>query len=321
MESRLFASVPHHWHHACHAPTMEFDVWKRSPLPRPETSMTSDTALPDDVLSRVHDHRVHAPESFRLADTNPDSIGGFSDDDKKLAKTELKGVRKRIRALQERLYAEHRQSLLIIFQATDTGGKDSTTRRVFKGVNPQGVNVWSFKQPSDEELEHDFLWRYHDHTPRNGMISVFNRSYYEDVLVVRVKELVPESIWEPRFQHIPEFERLLTNHGTRILKFFLNISRDEQRERLQKRLDKPDKHWKFDSSDLTDRALWDEYQHAYEDAIRRTSTDFTPWHAVPANRKWYRDLVVARTIVDTLEEMNPQFPPAEEGLDKIVIPD
>ncbi|MDQ4044772.1 MAG: polyphosphate kinase 2 family protein [Chloroflexota bacterium] len=283
--------------------------------------MSDDIQLADDALARVHDHRVTGPKAFKINKTEPDSIGGFGTDDKPLAKAELKVLRKRLQALQERLYAEHKQSLLIIFQATDTGGKDSTTRRVFRGVNPQGVRVWSFKQPSAEELDHDFLWRYHDHTPAKGMISIFNRSHYEDVLIVRVKELVPEEVWQDRYEHINAFERLLTDSGTRILKFFLDISREEQRERLQDRLDKPDKHWKFHASDLADREHWDDYQQAYEAMIRRTSTEQAPWYVVPANRKWYRDLVVARAIVETLEEMDPQFPPPEEGLDKIEIPD
>ncbi|HEV2127753.1 MAG TPA: polyphosphate kinase 2 family protein [Thermomicrobiales bacterium] len=283
--------------------------------------MSDDTQLADDALARVHDHRVPDPKSFKIKKTEPDSIGGFGDDDKPLAKAELKVLRQRLQDLQERLYAEHKQSLLIIFQATDTGGKDSTTRRVFRGVNPQGVRVWSFKQPSAEELDHDFLWRYHDHTPIKGMIGIFNRSYYEDVLVVRVKELAPKEVWKHRYDHINAFERLLADNGTRALKFFLDISKEEQRERLQERLDKPDKHWKFHSADLADREHWGNYQHAYEAMIRRTSTEHAPWYVVPANRKWYRDLVVARTIVETLEEMDPQFPPPEEGLDEIEIPD
>ncbi|HYH10851.1 MAG TPA: polyphosphate kinase 2 family protein [Thermomicrobiales bacterium] len=282
----------------------------------------SDTTLThESVIARVRSHRVDDPVSFRLSDCDPDSTGDFSDEDKAVASAALKVERGRIRQLQERLYAEHGQSLLIVLQATDTGGKDSTIRRVFKGVNPQGVRVWSFKEPSKEELDHDFLWRYHDHTPGKGMIAIFNRSHYEDVLIVRVKGLVPESVWSRRFGHINDFERLLTDNRTRVLKFFLNISREEQRKRLQDRLDESDKHWKFDSSDLAERARWDDYQVAFEDAIRKTSTEIAPWYVVPANHKWYRDLVVARAIVETLEAMDPQFPPPEPGLDRIVIPE
>ena len=281
------------------------------------------TEAPDhaDVLAKLENHRVDDPAIFRLATCDPDSTGGFDSDDKHAAKDALKAERKRMRALQERLYAEHGQSLLVVMQATDTGGKDSTIRRVFKGTNPQGVRVWSFKEPSQEELDHDFLWRYHAHTPGKGMIAVFNRSHYEDVLIVRVKELVPETVWGNRFEHINDFEQLLSESGTRIVKFFLNISKDEQAERLQDRLDEPEKHWKFNSADLEERARWDAYQEAFEDAIRRTSTTQAPWHVVPANHKWYRDLVVARAINATLEEMDPRFPPPEEGLDDIVIPD
>lgn len=294
------------------------EYWRSQEM---ELAMTTDASERESILARLGNHRVDQPDAFRLAACDPGSIGDFTGEDKELAKSALKVERKRIRQLQERLYAEHEQSLLVVLQATDTGGKDSTIRRVFKGVNAQGVRVWSFKQPSQEELDHDFLWRYHDHTPRKGMISIFNRSHYEDVLIVRVKSLVPEDVWSRRYDHINDFERLLTDSGTRILKFFLNISKDEQKERLQDRLEEPEKHWKFDSGDLAERERWDDYQRAFEDAIRKTSTDNAPWYVVPAHRKWYRDLVVARAIVQTLEEMDPQFPPPEEGLDEIVIPD
>lgn len=276
----------------------------------------------ENIAGRIGHHRVDDPAAFRIADTDPDATGDLHGDaDKEAAKTLKKLERKRISDLQERLYAEHRQSLLVVFQATDTGGKDSTIRRVFKGVNPQGVRVWSFKEPSQEELDHDFLWRYHQHTPAKGMINVFNRSQYEDVLIVRVKNLVPEDVWRQRYELINHFEQLLTENGTRILKFFLNISKEEQKDRFQDRLDEPDKHWKFSKADLAERKLWDDYQKAYEAAIRQCSTQRAPWYAVPANHKWYRDLVVARAIRQTLEEMDPQYPPAEKGLDKINIPD
>ncbi len=275
----------------------------------------------EDIAGRIGQHRVDDPAAFRIADTDPDSTGELDgDDDKEAAKALKKLERKRIRDLQERLYAEHRQSLLVVFQATDTGGKDSTTRRVFKGVNPQGVRVWSFKSPSEEELDRDFLWRIHQRTPAKGMINVFNRSHYEDVLIVRVEDLVPEEVWSERYELINHFEEMLVENGTRILKFFLNISKDEQKDRLQDRLDDPEKHWKFNSADLSKRKQWDDYQEAYEAAIRQTSTERAPWYAVPANHKWYRDLVVARAIRKTLEEMDPQFPPPEKGLDKVKIP-
>jgi PPK2 family polyphosphate:nucleotide phosphotransferase len=283
--------------------------------------MATTTDTFEDIAGRIGNHRVDDPAAFRIATTDPDSTGGLKGDaDKEAAKALKKLERDRIIALQERLYAEHRQSLLVVFQATDTGGKDSTIRRVFKGVNPQGVRVWSFKAPTPEELDHDFLWRIHQHTPAKGMINVFNRSQYEDVLIVRVKELVPETVWRQRYEQINHFEQLLVENGTRIVKFFLNISKEEQKDRFQDRLDDPEKHWKFNSGDLAERELWDRYQKAYEAAIRQCSTQRAPWYVVPANHKWYRDLVVARAIRETLEEMDPRFPPAEKGLDKVKIP-
>jgi PPK2 family polyphosphate:nucleotide phosphotransferase len=256
---------------------------------------------------------------FSLAKIDPDDTGVWAD--KAMAKAALKIVRGRIDALQERLYAERTQSLLIILQATDTGGKDGTIKGVFKGVNPQGVRVRGFQQPSEEELEHDFLWRIHKHVPGRGVITVFNRSHYEDVLVVRVKKLVPKLVWSARYDTINNFERLLSENGTRILKFYLHISKDEQKERLQARLDDPDKIWKFNSGDLADRALWDDYQLAFRDAIVKCTTDVAPWYVIPANHKWARDIAIAEIVASTLEEMNPQFPAPEPGLASIVIPD
>ena len=267
----------------------------------------------------THDsYRVQPGASFSLEAIDPDDTGDIRD--KAKAKSLLQAERKRIAALQERLYAEARQSLLVILQATDTGGKDGTIRHVFKGVNPQGVRVWSFREPSAEELAHDFLWRYHQRTPPAGFITIFNRSHYEEVLVVRVKGLVPASAWTPRYGAINDFERMLTANGTRILKFFLHISPDEQRRRLQARLDNPDKRWKFSPGDLQDRELWDDYQRAYEDAIARCSTPWAPWHVVPANHKWYRNLVVARTVADTLEAMAPAFPAPADLPETLTIP-
>lgn len=236
-------------------------------------------------------------------------------------KEELERQRCRIETLQERLYAEHQRSVLIVLQAIDAGGKDGTISHVFEGVNPQGCRVYSFKRPSQDEVDHDFLWRYHARTPARGMITIFNRSYYEDVLVVRVEDLVPESTWRPRYDMINEFESMLNRNGTTVLKFFLLISREEQKRRFQERLDTPDKRWKFNVADLAEREKWDRYRSAFQDAINRCTTSAAPWHVVPANKKWYRNLVVARTIADTLEAMNPQFPEAQERLENIVIPD
>jgi PPK2 family polyphosphate:nucleotide phosphotransferase len=280
-------------------------------------------------MSNLGDPIPHDPSSpnFRVEPGSPVELSRYDPDardqysSKKEAKAELDRQRDRIRELQERLYAESRQSLLVVLQAMDTGGKDGAIKHVFSGINPQGCRVWSFKQPTTEELARDFLWRYHRQVPRQGMITIFNRSHYEEVLIVRVKELVPEAVWRERYALINDFERLLTLEGTVILKFFLHISRDEQKRRLQSRLDNPAKRWKFSSDDIRDRALWDDYQAAYQDAISHCSTAHAPWHIVPANRKWYRNLLVARTIADTLEAMDPQHPAAEEGLDQVVIPD
>ncbi len=253
--------------------------------------------------------RVEPGQQIDLSTMDLNDTGGYARKDQ--AESAMKAQHQRIEALQARLYAESTQSLLIVLQALDAGGKDGTIRNVFHGVNPQGCRVWSFKQPSSEELAHDFLWRYHRKTPPRGMITIFNRSQYEEVLVVRVMKLVPEDVWRQRYQLINEFEHMLTRNGTTIVKFFLNISKEEQKKRLESRLDTPDKRWKFSRVDLQTRSLWDDYMAAFQDAINNCSTAYAPWYVVPANHKWYRNLVVARTIADTLEAMNPQFPRAE----------
>ncbi|MBE7201577.1 MAG: polyphosphate kinase 2 family protein [Parafilimonas terrae] len=241
--------------------------------------------------------------------------------DKEWAEEALRLERARLAELQERLYGERTRSLLIVFQAIDTGGKDGTIRSVLKGVNPQGCTVASFKVPSADELEHDFLWRYHARTPARGMIGVFNRSHYEDVLVVRVKGLVPDEVWRMRYGLINDFERMLTESGTTILKFFLHISKAEQKERLEARLADPKKHWKFDPADLVERKSWDSYQEAFADAIGRCSTPYAPWLVVPADRKWLRNYLVAKTVADTLEAMDPHFPEGPKDLGSLTVPD
>jgi PPK2 family polyphosphate:nucleotide phosphotransferase len=200
----------------------------------------------------------------------------------------------------------------------DTGGKDGTIRNVFKGVNPQGVRVFGFGVPTEHELAHDYLWRIHHVVPGNGLITVFNRSHYEDVLVVRVKDIVPEERWRKRYAHIVDFERLIADEGTNVVKLFLHISKEEQRLRFEARLQEPDKRWKFNVADLDDRKLWDDFHDAYEEAITRTSTDQAPWYVIPADRKWYRDLAVSSILIETLERMNPQFPP-EPDLEGVVV--
>ena len=263
-------------------------------------------------------YRVYPQEKIKLADIAPDSCEDYKK--KKEVETELEYQRDRLSQLQQRLYAENKRSLLIVLQAMDTGGKDGTIKHVFQGVNPQGCRVWSFKTPSNEESNHDFLWRYHQRTPQRGMISIFNRSHYEDVLIVRVKQLVPEEVWRKRYHVINEFEQMLALNNIIVIKFFLHISKDEQKRRLESRLENPDKRWKFSINDVNERKLWDDYQQAYEDALNNCSTAYAPWYVVPANKKWYRNLVIARAIADTLEAMNPQYPAAQE-LGNITIPD
>jgi len=268
------------------------------------------------MVSTYKDYR--AAGTVRLAEVDPQAKSGWDKDD---AKEELKRLQEQMQELQERLYAEGEQSLLIVLQAMDAGGKDSTIRRVFEGVNPQGVKVASFKRPTELELAHDFLWRVHQQVPRKGYIGIFNRSHYEDVLVAKVNALAPPDVIEARYDHINNFERLLADSGTRIIKFYLHISKDEQRERFQERLDRPDKHWKFSMGDLPVREQWDDYMAAFETALTRCSPDYAPWYIIPANRKWHRDLMVAQTIVATLKDMDPQYPEPEAGLDTVVIPE
>ena len=263
-------------------------------------------------------YRVKPDSKVNLKKWDPNEKGKF-DGGKEEGQAALAVVNARLEELQELLYAEGKQKILIVLQAMDTAGKDGTIRHVFDGVNPQGVKVASFKKPTPEELSHDYLWRIHQQTPGRGEMTIFNRSHYEDVLVVRIHDLVPKGVWSKRYRHINEFERMLAEEGTTILKFFLHIDLDEQKERLQARLDEPHKSWKFAKGDLAERKLWPEYMQAYEDVLRKTSTEWAPWHIIPANRKWYRNLVIASTIVETLEGLNMEYPEAEEGLDGIVI--
>ncbi len=247
---------------------------------------------------------------MRLADFDTADTGSDTDD------SELPELVERIADLQARLYAEEQKALLLVLQGIDAAGKDSSVSHVFRGTNPQGVRVLSFKQPSNEEAAHDFLWRYHLHTPAYGMIHVFNRSHYEDVLVVRVKGLVEEERWRLRYDSINDFERMLAREGTTLLKCFLHISKDAQLERFQERLEREDKHYKFSANDVRERRNWDAYQEAYEDALNATDTEWAPWHVVPADHKWFRNLIVARLVAETLERMDPKWPPPEEDLER-----
>jgi PPK2 family polyphosphate:nucleotide phosphotransferase len=255
-----------------------------------------------------------------LAAIDPDGTPGF-DGDKAAGRARLDELRDELTGFQERLWAEGEQSLLIVLQALDAGGKDGLIRKVITAFNPQGTRVVGFGVPTEEELRHDFLWRVHAVTPGKGRIGVFNRSHYEDVLVVRVKELVPESVWRDRYERINDFEATLAASGTRIVKLFLHISRDEQRARFQKRLDNPEKHWKWDSGDLETREKWADFQAAYADALGRCSTDVAPWFVIPANRKWYRDLAAAEILAETARAIDPRWPQPTEDVSRVVIPD
>lgn len=215
----------------------------------------------------------------------------------------------RLGELQDRLWAEAKRSVLVILQGIDSAGKDGVINKVMEAFNPQGCPVTSFKVPSAEELAHDYLWRVHRRVPKKGEIGIFNRSHYEDVLVVRVHGLVPKAVWSRRYDQINKFEQMLSDNGTTIIKFFLSIDRDEQRDRFQARYDDPTKRWKFSMGDLEERKRWDDYQAAFEDALTKTSTDWAPWYVIPANRKWFRDLAVATILADTIEALEPAYPP------------
>ncbi|MER3555728.1 MAG: polyphosphate kinase [Meiothermus sp.] len=255
---------------------------------------------------------------FRLEDYDPGDTDGFNGG-KEQALAELEKLGERLATLQNLLYAEKKHKLLVVLQAPDAGGKDGTIRVVFDRVNPTGVRVASFGLPTEKELAHDYLWRVHREVPGKGEMVIFNRSHYEDVLVARVRKLVPKAVWERRYRHIREFERMLSDEGTTLLKFFLYVSKNEQKKRLQERLDDPEKRWKFRKGDLEDRALWKQYMQAYEDAIRETGTDYAPWYVIPADHNWFRNWLVSKTIVDTLEGLRMEFPDPEEGLKRVKI--
>jgi PPK2 family polyphosphate:nucleotide phosphotransferase len=256
---------------------------------------------------------------INLADYDPGYTGVYRE--KRETKDELERNVKRLQELQGVLWAEDKHALLIVLQALDAGGKDGTIRHVMHGVNPQGCQVTGFKVPTDEELAHDFLWRIHKAAPRRGYIGIFNRSHYEDVLVVRVHNLVPETVWRQRYEQINHFEKLLADTGTTMLKFFLYISKAEQKERFEARLRDPRKNWKFSMGDVKERGYWDDYMQAYEDALSRCSTPWAPWYVIPANHKWYRNLAVSRIIVETLEKLDMRYPPPRPNTSQIVIPD
>lgn len=262
-------------------------------------------------------------ERFRVTPGSKVDLNKFDPSHKKLhnerqeAEQETIHLRERIRDLQYEMYAERKRSLLVVLQGRDAAGKDGTVRHVFRAMNPQGCRVVSFKVPSKDEAEHDFLWRCHKVTPGLGHITVFNRSHYEDVLVQRVHNIVPKEVWSKRYQQINDFEKMLYENGTHILKFYLHIDQEEQLERFKKRLDKPAKNWKISESDYSERPYWDDYTKAFEEALRRCSTEHAPWFIIPSNRKWFRNLVVARILVAAFESFDMKFPEPSVDLDEI----
>lgn len=250
---------------------------------------------------------VKPGSKIRIEDVDANEKALF-DGDKESSRPVMQEQLQKIKELQTKLYSQDSQKLLVIMQAMDAGGKDGCVKSVFAAVDPLGIHVEAFKRPTEDELAHDFLWRIHQKCPRNGMISVFNRSHYEDILAVRVKKIFADEVWQRRYRHIVEFERMLAEEGTKIVKIFLRISKDEQKERLQARLDNPEKHYKFEPGDLEDRKRWDQFMEAYEDVFEKTSTKFAPWYVVPADRKWYRNLAVSQIIIDAMTEMDLAHP-------------
>lgn len=266
-------------------------------------------------MNFTKEHRIAPGEKVALKKLKTKDSGPF--DGKDEAKEFTAATVVKIRELQYRLFVEEKQSLLIVLQAPDAAGKDGLIRKVLGQMNPQGCRTYPFKVPTKEERGHDFLWRIHKCTPASGKVSIFNRSHYEDVLVVRVEDLVPKKIWQARFDIINQFEHMLALAGTRILKFYLHISPEEQLERFKKRLDNPDKHWKLNVGDYEARDKWAAYREAYEDAIEKCNATHAPWHVIPADNKWYRDASVAGIVRDALEDMDPQLPPVDVDLDEV----
>jgi PPK2 family polyphosphate:nucleotide phosphotransferase len=271
----------------------------------------------------IKPYRITEGKNFKLKDIDPGDTGDFDKDDKvRITETLEEGI-KVLRTLQEKLYADDKWGVLLIFQAMDAAGKDGAIKHVFSGINPQGCQVTSFKSPSSEELDHDFLWRCTKNLPERGRIGIFNRSYYEEVLVVKVHpeflaaqklpaEVSDVNLWKKRYQDISQFEKYLHNNGILVLKFFLHVSRKEQKERFMERLDNPDKNWKFSNADVKERQHWDDYQEAYQEMIRNTASEHAPWFVVPADKKWYTRAVVAAAVIEAIDSLKPQFPKLDE---------
>ncbi|HEX6434585.1 MAG TPA: polyphosphate kinase 2 family protein [Gemmatimonadales bacterium] len=264
----------------------------------------------------MHRYLVRPGQKVDLDAIDPDETR-FAPGGKAETKKQNGTIQSRLAELQELLYAGHEHKLLVILQGMDTSGKDGTIRHVMGGFNPVGTRVVSFKKPTSDELDHDYLWRVHRQVPGKGEVAVFNRSHYEDVLIVRVRELVPKAIWRKRYEQINAFEKMLADEGTVILKFFLHISKEEQRARLEARVANPTKRWKFKHGDLEERELWEDYGKAYEDALEKTSTEWAPWYIVPANQKWYRDFVVGSVLTDRLDGLHMKYP--EPDLSAVVV--
>lgn len=273
------------------------------------------------VQGALQRYLVNPGSRMDLSAIDPGEKSLFSGKDKSEFEEQFRKLQDELRDMQKMLYAQNRHKILVVMQAMDTGGKDGCIKHVFSHIDPQGIHVRSFKKPTEEELGYDFLWRVHSKVPHRGQLVIFNRSHYEDVIAVRVKKLFPAEVWKRRQQHIIDFERMLAEEGTTIVKIFLHISREEQKRRLEARLSNPVKHWKFNPDDLADRARWGDFMKAYEDIISKTSTGHAPWYVVPADRKWYRNLCVARIMVDTLRTLDMKLPKVDWDPQGIVIED
>ena len=290
---------------------------------RPDSVLVSLPSIADTCSMPVQGasqrYRVKEGKRFRLADVNPREKELFENGGKLDHEPYFEQLQGELRELQKVLYAQNRHRILVVMQAMDTGGKDGCIESVFSRVDPQGIHVVPFKKPTEEELSRDFLWRVHARVPSNGDMVIFNRSHYEDIIAVRVKQLFHPDVWKRRMRHVIEFERMLAEEGTTIVKIFLHISKEEQKQRLESRLANPAKHWKFNPDDLKDRVLWDEFMTAYEETIGETAADHAPWYVIPADRKWYRNLCVARIMVDTLRNLDMTYPTISWDPSKVVV--
>jgi PPK2 family polyphosphate:nucleotide phosphotransferase len=276
---------------------------------------------PMSVEGAIRRYRVKPGADLDLGKIDPQEKALFEQGTKEDYEPHFSRLQDELQELQKRLYAENRQRVLVVLQAMDTGGKDGCIKHVFSRIDPQGVQVFAFKKPSGDEAARDFLWRVHAKVPSNGQLVIFNRSHYEDIIAARVKKLFPEAVWKRRYRHILEFERMLADEGTTIVKIFLHISKEEQKRRLEARLANPEKLWKLNPDDFDDRAHWPDFIKAYEDVISRTTTSYAPWYVVPADRKWYRNLCVARILVDTLKSLGMKYPAVDWDPKKVVIGD